>query len=353
MKQVLFLDFSNPEPYSFYSLSQKGSGASESYLLYTANALVQYLNCKVFVIQQRLDTIFYNNLSILPYGELENPNYHNPKDIDVVVVQRNPNLISFVKKTYPNAKIILWLHDFYESTPFPELTNKYILEEVLLDNVLIVCQSEWAKKNMSYKFEQRGLPVDNITYNYFYVHADPYEFKKITYSKTKYNKNQLCFFSAKHKGLEQAINVFKLIKSHWSDMVLVVGNPAYVELDLSSVKNDVEYVGEIPRSKVLEYLNQSLTCLHLNMNYPETFGCVNAEANMVHTPVITYKVGATSEVLTDVDQFININPFEFENTGIQDVLNKIQRWRNGERPKVELNQLFTIKKWKERWKKIL
>ena len=96
----------------------------------------------------------------------------------------------------------------------------------------------------------------------------------------------------------------------------------------------------------------SLATLHLNKEYPETFGCVNAESNLVGTPVLAYDLGATKEVLFDADkQLVKANPYRVDLNDVTTIVETILTWYQGDRPVVKVNPLFDqqtiIKKWIE------
>jgi len=94
----------------------------------------------------------------------------------------------------------------------------------------------------------------------------------------------------------------------------------------------------------------SLATLHLNKNYPETFGCVNAESNMVGTPVLAYDLGATKEILFDADkQLVNPNPYRVDLNEVTAITETILTWYKGDRPVVKLNPLFNKQIITEKW----
>ena len=104
------------------------------------------------------------------------------------------------------------------------------------------------------------------------------------------------------------------------------------------------------RDQVLWHMRGSLATLHLNKDYPETFGCVNAESNMVETPVLCYNIGATKEILYNPDaQLVNQNPFRVDLNELATITETIFEWHNGKRPKVKLNPIFNQEKITKKW----
>ena len=55
-------------------------------------------------------------------------------------------------------------------------------------------------------------------------------------------------------------------------------------------------------------MQQALGVFHINTRYPETFGCIHAEANAVGTPVITLDIGANREVIHPVAEQVLTEP---------------------------------------------
>ena len=98
----------------------------------------------------------------------------------------------------------------------------------------------------------------------------------------------------------------------------------------------------------------SLATIHLNKDYPETFGCVNAESNLVGTPVLAYDLGATKEILFDAEkQLVKKNPYRVDLKEVTTIVETILKWYKGDRPVVKLNPLFNKEKIIKQWIEIL
>jgi hypothetical protein len=125
MKQVLFLDGVCPYVYDFKYLKTNPSGASESYLNMLARALYLKGKCEVYIFQHnRKKPDLQHGIKYIGFDDLENLNKNN---IDAVIVQRHTGTIPFAKKEFKNAKIVLWSHDFFESTSFYDLDSLKLL----------------------------------------------------------------------------------------------------------------------------------------------------------------------------------------------------------------------------------
>ena len=165
-----------------------------------------------------------------------------------------------------------------------------------------------------------------------------------------YDKNKLCFFSAGHKGLEFTLRIFEHLHKINPKFILYVGNPTYDQKNEFKNNEGIINLNNQTRDQVLWNMKGSLATLHLNKEYPETFGCVNAESNLVGTPVLCYDLGATKEVLFDADkQLIKPNPYRVDLHDLTTITETIFSWYNGNRPEVKLNPLFDKQKITKKW----
>jgi glycosyltransferase involved in cell wall biosynthesis len=80
---------------------------------------------------------------------------------------------------------------------------------------------------------------------------------------------------------------------------------------------------------------------------PETFGLIFAEANSVGCPVLAHDHGAAAEVLgTRSGQLVVCRDD-------QAVVDTLRAWREGGRPRVELNREFELERVLNRWEEML
>ena len=339
MKKILFFDAVAPYEYNFEILSTKGLGASESYLLSVANELK-----KNFDIDISTSNVRYNyTQNDIVFKKLSIDNLAS--NYDTIIIQRDPQNLRAIKRKYPNAKIIIWLHDFFESSIWGSLPTHDL--QYICDNSILVCVSDWHKNNFIINLDLRKVKNYKVEFNHFFI-EDKKEISKLPIS---YDKNKLCFFSAGHKGLEFTLRMFEQLYKINPKFKLYVGNPTYDQKnEFKDDKGSIINLHNQTRDQVLYHMKGSLATLHLNKNYPETFGCVNAESNMVGTPVLAYDLGATKEILFDADkQLVNLNPYRVDLNEITAITETIFSWYKGGRPKVKLNPLFNkqiiIKKW--------
>ena len=338
-KKVLFFDAVAPYEYNFDILQKKGLGASESYLLAVANNLKKNFDVDISTTKVRYNytqnDIVFKKLSL---DSLD-------KKYDTIIIQRNPQNLRTLKSKYPKAKIIIWLHDFFESSIWGSLPTHDL--QYIADNTTLLCVSKWHKNNFEINLKLRGVKNPKIKYIHFFIEDK----KNISNLNIPVDKNKLCFFSAGHKGLEFTIKIFHHLYKINPKFKLYIGNPTYDQLNKFDNNNvSVINLNNQTRDQVLWNMKGSLCCLHLNKVYPETFGCVNAESNMVGTPVLAYDIGATKEVLFDADkQLVNPNPYRVDLNDLTTITETIFSWYNGARPEVKLNPLFDKQKITRKW----
>ena len=338
-KKLLFFDAVAPYEYNFDILEKKGLGASESYLLAVANDLkknfdVDIAGAKVRYNYTQNDIVFKK----LTLDSLDD-NYNT------IIIQRNPQNLRTLKNKYPKAKFIIWLHDFFESSIWGSLPNHDL--QYIIDNATLLCVSNWHKENFLINLKLRKIKNPNVKYIHFFIEDK----KGIADLPLAYDKNKLCFFSASHKGLEFTLRIFEHLYKINPNFKLYVGNPTYDQKnEFKDSQGSIINLNNQTRDQVLWHMQGSLATLHLNNVYPETFGCVNAESNMVGTPVLAYDIGATKEILFDADkQLIKPNPYRVDLHDLTYITETILTWYNGARPEVKLNPLFDKQKITKKW----
>jgi len=337
-KKILFFDAVAPYEYNFDILNKKGLGASESYLLAVANELKKNFDVDIAGSKVRYNytqnDIVFKQLSL----DALDDNYNT------IIIQRNPNNLKVLKNKYPKAKFLIWLHDFYESSIWASLPNHEL--QFIIDNSTLICVSKWHKENFKINLQLRGIKNLKIKYIHFFIEDK----KNIAELPIDYDKNKLCFFSAGHKGLEFTLGIYEHLIRYNPKFQLYIGNPTYDQKNDFKNKKNIVNLRNQTRDQVLWHMKGSLATLHLNKDYPETFGCVNAESNMVGTPVCCYDLGATKEILYEPEkQIIQTNPYRVDKHDIVHIIEKIFSWYNGQRPEVKLNPLFDKQKITKKW----
>ena len=338
-KKLLFFDAVAPYEYNFDILEKKGLGASESYLLSVANELKKHFDIDIATANVRYNysqnDIVFKKLDL---KELDNK-------YDTIIIQRNPQNLKILKNKYPKAKFIIWLHDFFESSIWGSLPNHDL--QYICENTTLLCVSDWHRHNFSTNLKLRKIVDYTIKYIHFFIEDK----KEISKLPIDYDKNKLCFFSASHKGLEFTLRIFEHLYNINNKFKLYVGNPTYDQKNNFENNNgSIINLHNQTRNQVLWHMKGSLATIHLNKDYPETFGCVNAESNLVGTPVLCYDIGATREVLFNPEkQLVNPNPFRVDLNDLATITETIFEWHNGKRPKVRLNPILNKQKITKKW----
>lgn len=352
MKNILFVDGVAPFKYDFEIVKEKGIGASEGYLLHLANELKPYYN---ITISQRKyekgDERVNNGVYFIP---LDKKVIENSGHYDIIIVQRQHFLIKELKELYPNAKIIVWLHDFFEGSCYSSM-EKNELQDIFA-SALFVCVSKWQMNNYltNLKLRKAEVKEENFTYNNFFIPIPKIE------NKMPYDKNKLVYFSAGHKGFDFSFFAFKFLHEINPDFRFYVANPTYdqkYQFENCGLKDSpVVYLENLNREDVFNHLQSSLCALHLNNVYPETFGCINAEANSVGCPVLCYDLGATISAIDSPyksGQFIQSNPYRYDKDNLMYITETIFKWRKYGKPKVKLPEHLETKKIIDKWKEII
>lgn len=322
MKQVLFIDPVCPKEYSRLSLIEGGLGGTEATVVRVAHGLSGLRQHEITVEQ---------HCRVTPSGEsvkFSPPN--TATKADYVVVLRDPRALVEARKRFPTARLFLWAHDL--CSPAFGQSVQYIWET----GASLICVSNWHLGHMRDQLRAYGFQ-GQFPSQYIY---NPVESELP--AGTGYDKNQLAFVSSPHKGLKHTLELFRCLRRVNPDFKLYVSNPGYLP-DLAAPEEGVIYLGSLPHQKVLELLRNSLCLFYPNTLFPETFGLVMAEANSVGTPVLTHPIGAASEI-------VDLPGYELTDCNrIPEVVNRIMRWYNGERPTVrkraEFDTYCVSKQW--------
>tara|TARA_R110000824_G_scaffold93950_7_gene227125 strand:- start:109 stop:1179 length:1071 start_codon:yes stop_codon:yes gene_type:complete len=346
-KTIFIVDPVCPKFYDLETLEKDGMGASESYLLSNIIALAKDYNTNNYLFLFFQDTreeikeynFGTNTIKLLPLRDIIEYEDYNPRSI---ILQRDPRLLlTYFTKVYPKSNLILYCHDFYEGGNLQNLTNQEIID-ILNTGVKFICVSKWHVNNIKENLKLRNIKIENIDYNYFYFDDSLKEEKRDPY--------KLCYFSGHHKGLSKALTIFKKLREIDSKFKLIIGSPSYSTFEIKNLENSgIELKYNLPREKVLEEMNTSLCLLHPNEEYPETFGCVNMEANMLGIPVLCYPYGATFEIITDHRQFIipEVNLYDPEDLRLS--ISMILSWNRNpitiDKFNLGVNKTKVINKW--------
>ncbi len=318
------------------TITQSGGGASEFLFYLTAKTLSQIFQVIVYHkgIQDRIDNIEYRYLPDLIEPVCQEINN------SVVIVQRFFHTIIDLHKINPSNKYILWSHDYLEQN-FNHLTGNYIPSEInnyfSKNNIKIVSVSHFHKHNILSKLPQvKVYPIYNALFSEYFI-------KKADLS---YDKNKMIFASNWAKGLDRVLNIGNHYYQINKDFKLILIKPKYCEWEPDFQKYPfIEKRGCITDKEIYCELLQS--CLGVfSTTYPETFGCVFAEALHLGVPVIgDNSIQAGFQEIIPKALMCNFN-------NISEVIDKIEYLRTN-RPNVSLDNKFYSECIINEWVKLL
>lgn len=280
MTPVLFVDCTCPTPYSARTVLEAALGGTEA----TATRVAEALDARV-----------------MQHNRSETEGRYIPmtraKDVEHVVVLRDPRPIRDLRDRFPGAQLYLWLHDLVR--PGSKRGRRIAAAASMLNElgVQIVCVSDFQRRGVEAVLREVGqLGVDVRTiYNPIDDGLRP--------AASNVDPTKLVFFSSPNKGLAYTLDAFEALRARMPEMRLCVGNPGYKNRRVRSVEG-VEWIGALPHARILDEVRTALCVFYPNFVLPETFGLVLAEANAVGTPVITHDVGAALEVISDSRQVL-------------------------------------------------
>jgi hypothetical protein len=329
---VIFIDVSTPTPYEHATLETRAIGGTEATVIRVAEAL-GFLGLKVAVFEHNLTMpLMGSNAYYLPITELDNA---DPK---AVVMLRG---CQFAEK-FPNAvKVSLHQDDPTDERLRPMLLG---MRDSFIDhNIHVIGASKWhadALKELLYDREKQDNPRIGYIYNPVPDHLYVAPSQEI-----KYNSDKLVWPASPHKGLNKAVELMeRLVEvSGNKNLRLHTFNPGYFQDN----KYDSQYViehGPVRPAELWQHMSESL-CVFYPTSFKETFGCMAAEANAVHTPVLCHEIAALAETVCGHGQFVKQDPKSIIDTTI--------RWNRGERPKIYGQERFRLSEVVPRWIKVL
>lgn len=329
--RILILDLTCPKPYSKQSLDVEPLGGTEATVIRVAEGLAEAGHSVVVAQHNRTDSE-YARASYISIDAVD----HHPLAYDRVITLRSAKPIPYIRKSWPDAKAYIWLHDFNQQ----DLVTDYAAihgSGVKIIGVSRMHASAIKDTLLSQINELTGVTVSHI-YNPIADDLAP--------GSAQTDNNKFVFFSSPHKGLEHAVQLFKTLRKSLPDATLHIANPGYVSND-SSYDDYVVDHGALPHSKLIDHIRDAFCVLHPNTVFAETFGLVYAEANAIGIPCITHPMGAVAEVLSPArEQLVNCKDQ-------QAVIDLILAWQKYGRPQVSAKEEFRLSNVIQRWKEVL
>ena len=124
---------------------------------------------------------------------------------------------------------------------------------------------------------------------------------------------------APNKKVELAINAF----NKNGKKLKIIGSGQQEKYLKSIAKNNIEFLGNLPRQDVIKYLSEAQALIFPGI---EDFGIVPLESLAAGTPVIAFKAGGVLETLnSEVAEFFEHNTLESLNNAIENFICKSYR----------------------------
>lgn len=309
--RILFFDPCTPRPYDLNTLQTEAMGGTEATIVRLAEAMDAQVEQ-----HNRITT----SGRYLPAGSV--------KDADHVVCVRGAGSLNPLKARFPNAKFYLLLEDL----PTRDLTDN--IEGIRAVKPIIVPVSDWhlnVVKDYLGQWEH-GCRIKRV-YNPVDDDLRP--------DQTPVDPTKLVFFSSPHKGLAHTLKMFACLKGY----TLYIANPGYIEDYDVTKESKVVNLGPLSHRDIVNHVRTALCVFYMNYVFPETFGIVFAEANAVGTPVLTSNIGAAKEILWHPTETIDVQ-------NVRAVMERLQSWQQGNRPKVKVRPEFRLKVVVEAWRRL-
>ena len=314
----------------------RGGGASEWLFFLTAYKLSQIEENEIIIYnkdqtEQILDGIqykFYTNNEIIKTIQNE-----------TVIMQRELLALKKIHEINPNNKYYCWCHDHYSGKYQAEHTPAMINEYFSKFNIHVICISNFQKRIYRTKLPRVTIHlIYNALFKEYYPKSD-----SITY-----NKDVMLFASNWDKRLDVVLRGCREYHNKNPNFRLYLLKPVYVGPNGDDLKRRfpfIELKGCI-KDKT-EYSKLIQGCLGVfGTHFPETFGCVFAEAIHLGVPVI-----GDNSIATGYRDFIPNNLLcNFNNP--HKIAEKIEEIYNN-RPIVKLEDQFYDDKVIQEWMKLL
>lgn len=259
------------------SIVDGGGGATEFLGYMLAYKLSKVYTVKVFNLEpsQRIDNIEYRYLPV----ELEEEARSAGNSVFIILDYIDfPIGLCHINK---NHKYILWCHNYLEGDWQKYMRIRFSLEDVNTfysqNNITTVAVSQFHGRNISSIF-----PDMNVVPIYNSIHPELFPRRQ----DPPYDRNKMIFASRWSKGLDKVIGIGIEYYKRNRDFKLVLIKPSYCKWDPdTSFLPFIEKRGNVPSKEEYSALLQS--CLAVfSTSFPETFGCVFAEALHLGVPVI-------------------------------------------------------------------
>lgn len=325
---LVFIDPVTPINYDSTMLNTQAMGGTEASILRVAIGMAKY-GLKVAILQHlRKEESVGNGVYYLPLDYLEKCT------VEITVHIRS---IQYLDQT-KDAKQLLWMHDLAQ----PKIADW--LPKLKEHDVQVIAVSRWHEENL------RQYLKDYKKLTYIYNPLDEKlsgEFR----GTRKYNKDYFIWAASPHKGLFEAIELFKQVRQKIQDQKesadpkLIIFNPGYLNVDQIISIPGVHVEGPVSPIGLWQFMQNAL-CVFYPTQFEETFGCIAAEANAVGTPILTCRKAALMESVSGGAQLVNSGDDK-------EVIRRAVQWYFKGAPKVKAQKIFYFNRIIKDWARIL
>lgn len=320
---VVFCDVTAPKPYELQTLAVEGLGGTEATMIRLAEGLGS-LGLKVAVLE--------HNLEVPLTGK--NAYYLPLKYIDEIKCDNYISLRGcYGVEKFANARKFS-LHQDVPTGLMSQMRPKFLEHDIT-----VVAVSKWHKHAIQDLIcDPNDVVNPRVVYCYNPVPDSLFVPKDVN---VNYYPDKLVWPASPHKGLDRAIGLVgrAIDVSSNNKLRLHVFNPGYFGHDVVLPHYVINH-GPVPCAELWQHMSESL-CVFYPTAFKETFGCIAAEANAVHTPVLTHRLAALSETVAGKRQFVD--------TGDRQIIEKLLQWNQGERPEVYGQDKFRLSEVLKQW----
>ena len=316
--RIAFIDSEYPQAYDGMSVQQRACGGAEASLARAAHALAQ-AGCAVVVFQRGRERVaVVSGVWYLPLSHWA----HHASPLDVVVHQRQTTHLLDAVARFPQARQIYWSHNFFENVVAREAAA------LAASGAWVVGVSDYHVARLRAVFRREGhWALARRTQRVYNLVDEAFQAQGLLP-----DPHLISFTSAPNRGLDEALRVVAQLRQRDARFRLQLFTPSYVRpprLDSAVVVANAQ----LAPAALTKAVAPSLAVLQPNLNMPETFGLVYAEANALGVPVLTHHHGAAFEVLRKPSQVINAHHTEA-------MVDRLWAWSQGQRPQVQAQADF-------------
>ena len=329
----VFIDSVAPYTYVADDLQRRAMGGTQATVLRIAKALTTYADVTIAQSARTQRWIDDHGIQYVPYDHKHCDHYQ----ADAFVVIRAHKLLPKLRRLYPDKSLFLWMHCF----PGMRLRE---LARVCVDSATTVLAVSDFHQQWMQDFYARydAIAAKSLKIKTMYNPVD----EQLQQNTSPWNRNKLLFMSSPHKGLDQVLHQFSLLRKRIPELTLHIANPGYLNWKVVGEDTGVKTLGALSHGEVIQHLRSSLCLFYPQNQFAETFGIVFAEAMAVGTPTLTHPIGAAPEVLGSNEQLCDAQDSET-------IYQRIRHWRDGQRYQPVLPDQFRIENLLQQWRDLL